>query len=104
MKALIFNNKVVDVQENSFEVHESMFWVDCDSNVETGYTYENNQFIAPGKAVIDYSIERRMNYPQLADFADAYYWAQQGDNTKMDEYLQKIKDVKEKYPKVTDAN
>lgn len=99
MKALILNNKVVDVQENSFEVHESLTWVDCDSNIDTSYTYENGQFIKPPQPVLDYSIERRMNYPQLADFADAYYWVQQGDNTKMDEYLTKIKEIKEKYPK-----
>lgn len=99
MKALIFNNKVVDVQENVFEVHESMTWVDCDNNVDTSYTYENGQFIKPSVAVLDYSIERRVNYPQLVDFADAYYWAQQGDNTKMNEYLAKIKEIKEKYPK-----
>ena len=104
MKALIFNNKVVDIQENAFDVHESMTWVDCDHEIDTSYTYDNGQFIKPPAAVLDYSIERRMNYPQLADFADAYYWAQQGDNTKMNEYLQKITEIKEKYPKVTNAN
>jgi hypothetical protein len=99
MKALILNSKVVDIQENSFDVHESMSWVDCGSDVEVGDTYENDQFIKPPIAVLDYSIERRMNYPQLADFADAYYWAQEGDDSKMREYLQKIKEIKEKYPK-----
>lgn len=32
MKALIFNDQIVDVVPESFEVHESMFWVDCPDN------------------------------------------------------------------------
>lgn len=47
---------------------------------------------------------RKSEYPDLTDFADAYYWAQKGDNTKMNEYITKCDNVKEKYPKVTDAN
>ena len=104
MKALIFNNRVVDLQENSFPVHESMMWVDCDNTVETGFTYENGKFTAPEKPNLDYTIERKFNYPQLADFADAYYWAQKGDNTKMNEYIAKCDEIKQKYPKVTNAN
>jgi hypothetical protein len=45
--------------------------------------------------------KRLSSYPPLADFADAYYWAQKGDNSKMEEYLKKIEEVKNKYPKVT---
>jgi hypothetical protein len=29
---------------------------------------------------------------------------QQGDNTKMDEYLSKLTEIKQKYPKVNNAN
>lgn len=52
----------------------------------------------------EYQRLRKPEYPELADFADAYYWAQQGDNTKMDEYLAKIQAIKEKYPKVNNAS
>jgi hypothetical protein len=48
----------------------------------------------------EYQRLRAPEYPDLADFADAYYWSQNGDDTKMTEYLQKISDVKDKYPKV----
>lgn len=53
---------------------------------------------------MEYQRLRQSEYPNLADFADAYYWAQEGDNSKMDEYLAKIKEVKNKYPKVPDAS
>lgn len=52
----------------------------------------------------EYQRLRESEYPSLADFADAYYWAQKGDNTKMKEYVAKCDAVKNKYPKVNDAN
>ncbi len=99
MKALLINNKVVDLQQESFEVHESMTWLDCDDTVEVGFTYENGQFIAPSVGDVPYDLSRRMEYPELQDFADAYYWQQQGDDSKMKEYLAKITEIKNKYPK-----
>jgi|LakMenEpi03Aug12_release.lakeMendotaPanAssembly.Ray.scaffolds.fasta_scaffold93627_3 hypothetical protein len=100
MKALLVDNKVVDLRQESFEVHESMTWVDCDDTVEVGHTYENGQFIGPPVGGDNsYDLHRRMNYPILADFADAYYWQQQGDDSKMKEYLSKITEIKNKYPK-----
>ena len=44
MKALILNNKVVDVQATEFEVHESMTWVDCDDTVKVGFSYDGSTF------------------------------------------------------------
>lgn len=46
MKALIFNNKVVDIKETEFEVHTSMAWVDCDEKVKTGFEYDGTNFIS----------------------------------------------------------
>ena len=46
-----------------------------------------------------YRFRREPEYPPLSDFADAYYWAQKGDNTKMNEYVTKCDAVKEKFPK-----
>lgn len=42
---------------------------------------------------------RRMEYPPLAAFADAYYWSQRGDDSKMQAYLAAVEAVKLKYPK-----
>lgn len=44
MKALIFENKVVDLAEVEFEVHSSMVWVDCDDTVKHGYGYADGVF------------------------------------------------------------
>ena len=45
MKALILNNKVVDIQETEFEVHNSMTWVECDNTVKQGFNYDGTTFI-----------------------------------------------------------
>ena len=44
MKALIFENRVVDVQETEFEVHSSMTWVNCDDTVQVGFNYDGSTF------------------------------------------------------------
>ncbi len=46
-----------------------------------------------------YQRDRAPQYPSLADFADAYYWAQRGDNTKMNAYIAQCDEVKNQYPK-----
>jgi hypothetical protein len=42
---------------------------------------------------------RRAAYPPLADLADALYWKEQGDPTKMAAYLAACTAVKKTYPK-----
>ncbi len=44
MKALILENKVVDIQETEFEVHSTMTWVDCDDTVKFGDNYDGSTF------------------------------------------------------------
>ncbi|BAQ85565.1 hypothetical protein [uncultured Mediterranean phage uvMED] len=44
MKALIFQNKVVDVQATEFEVAPTMSWVDCDDTVKIGFSYDGSTF------------------------------------------------------------
>jgi phosphoketolase len=46
-----------------------------------------------------YKLQRAKEYPPLAELADALYWQQNGDTSKMDAYLAKVDAVKEKYPK-----
>jgi hypothetical protein len=46
-----------------------------------------------------YQRDRQPEYPDLAVLADALYWSNQGDNTKLDEYYAACAAVKAKYPK-----
>ena len=72
---------------------------------DIAYDADGNE-VAYDKAAVDayvaahaYIAKRQTEYPSLADFADAYYWAQNGDDTKMTAYIEKCEAVKTKYPK-----
>ena len=58
MKALILDNKVVDVVSTEFEVHSSMSWVDCDDKVDVGWTYDGKTFKTN---VIELTAEQKLN-------------------------------------------
>lgn len=47
----------------------------------------------------DYRAERAAAYPPLADFADAIYWCERGDDTKLKSWLEACDAVKAKFPK-----
>lgn len=47
----------------------------------------------------EYQRLRKVEYPPLEDLADALYWQSQGDDTKMQEYINAINKVKLAYPK-----
>jgi hypothetical protein len=68
----------------------------CDIELIEGniIDYEELENITP-----QYVLQRVREYPPLSDFADAYYWVQKGDETKMNEYIAKCEEVKNKYPK-----
>lgn len=43
-KALVLNGEVVQVENETFEVHPSLQWVDCPDWVQPRDTYANNEF------------------------------------------------------------
>lgn len=47
MKALILQNRVVQVAAESFPVHPSMQWLDCPAEAQTGWTYADGEFAPP---------------------------------------------------------
>jgi streptomycin 6-kinase len=55
--------------------------------------------LAAEAAATQYQRNRQPEYPSLATLADALYWSNQGDNTKLDEYYAACAAVKAKYPK-----
>ena len=50
-------------------------------------------------AALQYRELRRPEYPPLTDLADAIFWQQQGDDSKMAAYVAACEAVKAKYPK-----
>jgi hypothetical protein len=50
-KALIHQNKVIQIEDKAFEVAPPLYWLDCGDDVETNYILEDDKFVRP---VIDY--------------------------------------------------
>ena len=83
-------------------IHEIKGAFDADGNqIELDQTLVDAAAaeLAAEAAATQYQRDRQPEYPDLADLADALYWSNQGDNTKLDEYYTKVSAVKTKYPK-----
>jgi|TARA_B110000211_G_scaffold89736_1_gene104867 hypothetical protein len=66
MKALILDNKVVDVVVTEFEVHSSMTWMDCPDDCIHGWTLIDGVLTAPAaRPALTYSELRRNKYNLL---------------------------------------
>lgn len=105
MKALIQNNKVVDVQETEFEVHESLSWVDCDSSVKIGWTYDGTSFETniPTRTAEDLLNDLRRSRNKLLSETD---WWVLPDRTATDEqlaYRQALRDITDDYTSLDDV-
>jgi hypothetical protein len=75
MKALIFQNKVVDISEQEFEVSPEMQWIDAPENCEIGWQYNDQQLTAPTfNETRTYIENRAAAYPSLAEQMDMQYW------------------------------
>ena len=100
MKALIFENKVVDLQETEFDVHESMTWVDCDDTVKMGDDYDGSNFSTPTQPEIPYDAKRRKGFGNIGDQLDLLYKdLVAGKLDETGEWAKLIKQVKEDNPK-----
>ena len=55
--------------------------------------------LAAEAAATAYQRNRQPEYPPITDLADALYWSNQGDNSKLDAYYAACAAVKAKYPK-----
>ena len=75
MKALIFENKVVDVQENEFEVAPTMTWVDCDNTIKAGFSYDGSTFTSNEPTAEEIQA--------IVDTAQASITAKASGNTKL---------------------
>jgi len=87
---------------NAVRVSDSLGAFDADGNqivLDQSLVDAAAAELAAEAAATQYQRDRQPEYPSLADLADALYWSNQGDNTKLDEYYAACAAVKAKYPK-----
>jgi hypothetical protein len=96
MKALIFEDKVVDTSETTFEVHESMHWIDCPDECEAGrWSIINGvlQINPDPDRVLTWIEHRLYEYPSLQDCLHAIL------DDDLEALQVKRQEVKNRYPK-----
>ena len=75
MKALIFNNKVVDTSETEFPVSPEMSWMDASEDCEKGWRLVDG--ILTPKVIPENSPmwdqKRKIEYPTIAELTVALY-------------------------------
>ena len=108
MKALILENKVVDLVETEFEVHPSMTWVDATQNCKVGWLFENGQLVDSDKrSAEEKAAEELARLRQVRDkkLRRTDWWAS-GDRTMTQsqiEYRQALRDITNTYTSVYDV-
>ena len=97
MRALIFDNKVVDIQEADFDVHESFTWMDLPEDGGPGWILKDGVLVAPPEEVDPrtYAELRLSGYPYLGDQLDDLFHK----GAFSDEMTAILQAVKDKYPK-----
>jgi hypothetical protein len=110
------NNKVLQVEEQDFEVHDNLYWVDCPDDAMSGYTYDpvNLTFEDPhahtkdefGNPVEPFSMQRMRAYPGTGEQLDLLFneIKETGTISKDGAWFQAILAVKTMIPKPADPS
>ena len=73
-KALILDNKVVDVVDTEFDVAPTMTWMDCTDDCIAGWTVVDGVITAPApKSPDSYSKKRKQKYQALGSQEEMRY-------------------------------
>jgi hypothetical protein len=95
MKALILDNKLVDIVEAEFEIAPTFTWMDAPVGCVVGWSLEDGVLTAPPEPVEKtYAEKRQAEYPSIAELTVALY-----DTDDKSAVEAKRAEVKAKYPK-----
>ena len=63
MFALIHNDKIIEIKENTYPVHESLTWIDAPQGAEVGDGYVDGQLVKPQAPTVTWEdIRAERNY------------------------------------------
>lgn len=83
----------------AFQYYEGTFLQYFDPNLQKPPTYQEIQDEIVRMKREAYKLQRKSEYPSIEEFIDAYYWKENGDSSLMDDWLNTVKSIKNKYPK-----
>ena len=92
MKALIFENKVIDVQEVEFQVSKSLTWMDCPDNCKAGsWELVSGSLQEIPEVEVLYNEKRSRAYPSIGDQLDMQYHDELNGTTTWKDAVAKVK-------------
>ena len=95
MKALVYENKVVDVAKEEFPVSAELTWMDCPDDCVAGeWIFKDKNLVAPSVPELTYEEKRKTEYPSIEELVVALY-----DTDDKSAIEAKRAEVKKKYPK-----
>jgi hypothetical protein len=94
MKALIFQNKVVDLVDNEFPVSPEMHWMDAPEGCTTDWVIENGAVVAPpGPSTEELMFNLRSQRDRLLAETDHLALSDQVLSAEMTAYRQALRDL-----------
>ena len=92
MKALIFENKVIQIEKKQFPISSDLTWIDASDECEVGWTLKDGALIAPAPLAEKTYVEKRLSqFPSIGDQLDMQYWDQVNGTTTWKEAIAKVK-------------
>jgi hypothetical protein len=101
MYFLVLNEKIVDVADQPFPVHESMEWVETqDESISHGYSYKDGVAAPPLVKVLSVDEKREQEYPTEKELVIAL-WEKvfENDDASAQALQEERLAVKAKYPR-----
>lgn len=95
-KALVHNNRICEVRENTFPVAAELIWVDVPDNTTVYDTYVGGAVVKHVSETQDYKDKRRAEYPSFLDYLDGVV---KNNPKQIQDYIDRCLAVKTKYPK-----
>lgn len=91
-------------QEETFEVHPDLFWVEGPESIEDGkteaeYVYDNEEIKLKKITEPSYESKRRSNYPPIEEQLDMLYHDIMNNSLESGEWIKQISSIKSNYPK-----
>jgi hypothetical protein len=108
MKALIFNNTVVQLSETSFEVNDSLYWMDASDEVQLGWLVEDGVLVDSDKRTPQQKAEdnlKRLRERRNVKLQQTDWWAN-SDLVMTDAqkaYRQALRDITDEYTSILDV-
>jgi hypothetical protein len=108
MKALIFNNKVVDLVQQEFEVAPSMSWMDAPDGCEVGWLLENGVLVTYDKRTSEQKAadalkDLRLHRDLLIQKTDWWVLPDRSPSAEQLAYRQALRDITNTYSSLDDV-